>query len=284
MHNPLYPFNLSFPLIRQILCLLFTGALLFAAPPIATAQNTAYQPDAACSEVADQNYPEYHECFSAIEKKAIAAAPSGQVKRHDDTLCIHPQSSKPICFTNQERDYQKDLDLEHYYYLGTPPNLDQVALIVNKTSNMDTDDTGLYLLISLKNGQLLAHMPTTAQQLAFSPDGRFLAGYDNNIVQYPPALKIWQIDHSPAPKEWNVVLHLLNPIALTGHMDIYDAELSWANNAFQLYSPEHHNKLSITPVCNDDYLFYAGQAQITDEGLEFNWSENCAQVSWSLHL
>lgn len=270
-------------ILQSSLWLIFTSYLSLNALN-AAAQNGVYEPETICGDLRSRNYPEYHECFTHLENTAIINS-QNRVQRNGNNLCLHPPTGDKICLSNQETNNQNDQLIERYYYFGTPENLEDVATVRYQSSNMLTDDVGIYLFISLKNGKLLAHTPATAQQLAFSPDGQFLAAYNSDISQYVPHLKIWNIDHSPNPQEWDVTLQLLSPFALGDSSDFYDAQLSWLNEkTLNIYSPSQHSRATFYYRCGNESSFYAQQVQITSHKIHFAQPENCSTGSWGIHL
>lgn len=180
---------------------------------------------------------------------------------------------------------------ERYYYFGTPPHLGDIAVIRYQSREYDFDEFSAYLFISLKNGQLLAHMPATAQQMAFSPDSRFLAAYNTFNVQYVPTLKIWRIDHSKNPQKWETEIHFIAPFAsfsATGDDEASNAILSWTETQeVSLHRAEQQSTLSLRYICGNTELFYALDAQITERGITFSQSDdesedNCKNPVWSI--
>lgn len=270
-------------IIQSNLWIIFTGCISVSSLN-AAAQSDLYEPEAICGDLRSSNYPEYHECFTHLENTAIINS-QNRIQRNGDTLCFQPYTGTKICLSNQDTDNQNIQLIERYYYLGTPDNLENVATVRYQSSNMFTDDIGIYLFISLKNGKLLAHTPATAQQLAFSPDGQFLAVYNSDIAQYVPYLEILNIDRTSDPQEWDITFKLLSPFALGDSSDFYDAQLSWLNEkTLNLYSPSQHSRVSFYYHCDHENSFYALQAQITPHKIDFSEPENCSGGSWSIHF
>lgn len=254
-----------------------------------TDQGFIYQPHAVCGDASDGNYPEYHDCFERLESAAIKTA-KGQIIRDKDTLCLKPQTGEKICFSNLEASNEGS-EIAHYYYFGHPLDLKDVAVIHLKSGAYNMDEFGEYFFISLNNGKLLAHMPSTAQQLVFSSDKRFLAGYNALIVYYPTQLKIWRIDHSQNPKAWNIEVNLVGVFEKITDMQ-YDAQavLAWESdegeNLLTLKTPNpSHGSYTIKHFCTQDMPIYDPKVEIIDKQLKFSEYENpCDSGSWMINF
>ena len=279
------PFFIRYSLLPLLYAMLFCSA---AMAQNKSASGSIYEPEAVCNDVKGQNHSAYHECFSGLESKAIKAS-EGRVTRQNSKLCLKPKTGSEICFTNRlGSEENDDYEIAYHYYFGTPPGLKDIAVVRSNSGEIDLDEFGEYFFISLINGNVLAHMPATAQQMAFSPDGRFLAGFNSFVIAYTSQLKVWRVDNSSNPQTWQVELNLLGLLEKVMEKHGMETTLNWSDNATLKLSTQTKPFATymITHSCaSDSNPFYDLKAKVVNQKLELSeYEDPCSSGGWIVNI